>query len=227
MGSAGDGQRPVGQHHRRLRPASRTGGVRAGYRPLTRNAIWWWPPVGLAALALLGWAVGTGSTPIDDWFQRAHGSALGWLLFFTDQRTVAVILLGALAVAIYRRRWLLAVLVVVNPVMAVWLSRIFKELFGREKGGAPAYPSGHTTLMVAVLGMVVLVAGARLYVVAVEVIWALLGMLGQAVTYHYFTDAVGGLLLGSSLVCVAAAAAVVSHRQQSARTGRANNVKGG
>ena len=103
-------------------------------------------------MALLGWAVGTGSTPIDDWFQRARGGVLGWLLFFTDQRTVAVILLGALALAIYRQRWPLAVLIVVTPVVAVWLSRVFKDWFGREKGGAVAYPSGHTTLMVVALG---------------------------------------------------------------------------
>ena len=113
-------------------------------------------------MVLLGWAVGAGSTPIDDWFQRAHGSALGWLLFFTDQHTVAVILLGALALALYRQRWLLAVCVVVTPVGAVWLSRVFKNWFGREKGGAVAYPSGHTTLMVVALGLVILVVGARL-----------------------------------------------------------------
>jgi membrane-associated phospholipid phosphatase len=156
-------------------------------------------------MALLGWAVRTGSTPIDDWFQRARGSVLGWLLFFSDQRTVAVILLGALALAVYRRRWLLVALVVVTPVAAVWLSRVFKDWFGREKGGAVAYPSGHTTVMVVALGMVILVAGARLWIVLVAIVWALLGILGQAVTYHYFTDAVGGLLLGSSLVCIAAA----------------------
>jgi membrane-associated phospholipid phosphatase len=155
-------------------------------------------------MGLLGWAVGTGSTPIDDWFQRARGSVLGWLLFFSDQRTVAVILLGVLALVLYRGRWLLAALVVVTPVAAVWLSRVFKDWFGREKGGAVAYPSGHTTVMVVALGMVILVAGARLWIVLVAIVWALLGVLGQAVTYHYFTDAVGGLLLGSSLVCGAA-----------------------
>jgi hypothetical protein len=36
------------------------------------------------------------------------------------------------------------------------------------------------------------------------VAFAALGILGQASTYHYFTDAVGSVLLGTSLVCVAA-----------------------
>lgn len=152
-------------------------------------------------MVLLGWAVGKGSTQVDDWFQRAGGSVLDWLLFFTDERTVLAIVLGTLALACYRKRWLLASLVVVAPVAAVWLSRAFKELFGRQKGGALAYPSGHTTLMVVVVGMLVVVVGARLYAVLMSIVWALLGMLGQAVTYHYFTDAVGGLLLGSSIVC--------------------------
>jgi membrane-associated phospholipid phosphatase len=145
--------------------------------------------------------VGKGSTPVDDWFQRAHGSLLGWLLFFTDQRTLIVILAGALGLAAYRRRWLLVAGVAVSPVVAVWLSQVCKQLFGRQKGDAVAYPSGHTTLMVVVLGMVLLVVGARLYVVVIAIVWVLLGMLGQAVTYHYFTDAVGGLLLGSAIAC--------------------------
>ena len=38
-------------------------------------------------------------------------------------------------------------------------------------------------------------------------------MIGQGVTYHYFTDTVGALLLGSAVVCVAALAAELDTRQ--------------
>ena len=115
----------------------------------------------------------------------------------------------ALGFALYRQRWTLAAVVAVTPVAAVWLSRLCKQLFGRQKEGTVAYPSGHTTVMVTVLGMLILVLGARLWVVLAATVWALLGMVGQAVTYHYFTDTVGALLLGSSVVCIAAA---VVHR---------------
>ena len=160
--------------------------------------------VGLPLMVLLGLAVRDGSTPVDDWFQHGRGSALGRLLFFTDYRTMLLALAVALGLALYRRRWTLAAVVAVTPVAAVWLSRLCKHLFGRLKEGAVAYPSGHTTLMVSVLGMLILVVGARPWVVITAIVWALLGVVGQAVTYHYFTDTVGALLLGSSVVCVAA-----------------------
>nr|WP_208300522.1 PA-phosphatase [Mycobacterium sp. DL592] len=156
-------------------------------------------------MVALGVAVGDSSTPVDDWFQQAHGSALGKLLFFTDLRTVALVLLGAVAVALWGRRWMLALVMMVSPVAAVMIARALKHLFGRQKEGALAYPSGHTTLMVVVLGMVVLALGARWWVVVGAAVWAVLGVLGQAVSYHYFTDAVGAVLLGSSVVCIAAA----------------------
>ena len=171
----------------------------------------WWPGVGLPLMVLLGWAVGDGSTPIDDWFQQARGSAARWLLFFTDYRTVCVILVATIALALYRRRWLLAGVAVLTQVVAVQLAWVCKRLFGRWKGDDLAYPSGHTTLMVVVLGMVILVVGAGLWVVLGSVAFGVLGVLGQSVTYHYFTDAVGAVLLGTSLVCIAA---TIVDRQQ-------------
>jgi hypothetical protein len=58
--------------------------------------------------------------------------------------------------------------------------------------------------MVVVLGMAVLVAGVALWAVLVAVVFCLLGALGQAVTYHYFTDTLGAMLLGTAIVCLAA-----------------------
>jgi len=164
----------------------------------------WWPLVGLPLMMLLGWGVGHGSTPLDDWFQRGRDTGLGWLLFFTDPRTVLSILAVVVGAALLRKRWVLAIAVLVTPYAAGWITWWCKLLFDRDKGGALAYPSGHTTLMVVVLGMTMLVFGAHRWLVVAAIVFASLGMLGQAVTYHYFTDTVGGLLLGTSLTCVTA-----------------------
>ena len=59
-------------------------------------------------------------------------------------------------------------------------------------------------MAVVVLGMFVLVAGAALWAVLVAASAVLLAMLGQAVTYHDFTDTVVALLLGTAIACVAA-----------------------
>jgi membrane-associated phospholipid phosphatase len=163
-----------------------------------------WPPIALAAMVALGLAVGTGSTSVDDWFHQFRHSPAKWLLLFTDPRVLGILLAGCLVVALYQRRWRLAVVTVVSPLVAMALPQFLKRLFGRESDGALAYPSGHTTTMAVVMGMVVLVAGVALWAVLVAVAFCLLGMIGQGATYHYFTDTVGALLLGTAIVCVAA-----------------------
>jgi len=163
-----------------------------------------WPPIALAAMVALGWAVRKGSTPVDDWFHQFGRGPARHLLFFTDPLVLAVLVAGTLLVAIYQRRWRFAALAVVSSLVAMALPQLLKRLFGRESGGALAYPSGHTTTMVVVLGMIVLATGAALWVVLVAIAFGLLGMLGQGITFHYFTDTVGGVLLGTAIVCVAA-----------------------
>ena len=91
-----------------------------------------------------------------------------------------------------------------SPIVAWFLVQIFKDMFGRRKDATLAYPSGHITLTVVIWGMVVLVAGAALWSVVTSIAVVVLAMLGQAVTWHYFTDTIGGLLLGTAVVCVAA-----------------------
>ncbi|MCE9515822.1 MAG: phosphatase PAP2 family protein [Mycobacterium sp.] len=156
-------------------------------------------------MVLLGLGVRDGATPVDAWMQQARDGPLGSLLLFTDYRTVQALLLIAVAVSLYRRMWALVPVIVVVPIVAVWAARALKPIFGRLKDEGLAYPSGHTTAMVAVLGMLILAIGVRRWLLWAAAVFAALGILGQSVTYHYFTDAVGALLLGTSLVCLTAA----------------------
>ncbi|MCW2512532.1 MAG: hypothetical protein JWR11_1574 [Mycobacterium sp.] len=153
----------------------------------------------------LGLAVGSGSTRLDDWFIDVGWThpSLGRLLFFTDPRLLVALLVIALAVALGRRRPGLAAIVVVTPVLGIVCARLLKRLFDRQREGALAYPSGHVTTTVVVLGMVLLVAGVTIWLLVAATVVALLGLLGQAFTYHYFTDTVGATFLGTALVCIA------------------------
>ncbi|BDX34543.1 phosphoesterase [Mycobacterium antarcticum] len=171
----------------------------------TANLLRWWPVIGVLGLLLLGVAVGTDSTALDDRFIEFGHTHPGVdaLLYFTDARLVILLFLVTIAAASYRRRWRLAIAAAVTPVVAVVAVRLLKRLFGREMEGALAYPSGHVTVTVVVLGMAVLVVGVSVWAVTIAVAIAAAGLLGQAFTYHYFTDTLGAVLLSTALLCIA------------------------
>jgi membrane-associated phospholipid phosphatase len=172
-----------------------------------------WPAIAVAAMFVLGWAVGKRSTPLDDWFHHFGRSPARWLLFFTDPWMLMIVVIFGVTVAVYLRRRRLAVMMAVAPLVGIVLAQLLKRFFGRRSGGVFAYPSGHTTAAVIVFGMLVLLVGATVLSVAAAATVAVLAMIGQGVTYHYFTDTVGGLLLGSAVVCVAALAVKLDTRQ--------------
>ncbi len=180
---------------------------------VARGALLLWAGIAVATMFLLGWVVGKGSTPLDDWFHRFRDTPARRLLFFTDPTLLVVVLFVGVAVALASRRWRLAAVIVASPLVGIVLARSLKELFGRENDGAFAYPSGHTTVAVVVSGMIVLAAGAAMWAVLAAVAFVVLAMIGQAVTYHYFTDTVGALMLGSAVVCMAAVAVKLDRRQ--------------
>lgn len=169
----------------------------------------WWPPIAVAAMLLLGWAVGDGSTPIDDEFARHVRNVAGgqprWLLVFTEWRLLGPVLLGCVAAAAYRRIPGLAVAAVACPLSTVAITQALKRCFGRHNGVYLEYPSGHTALMVSVLGMAVVVAGARWWSLIAAAAASLLGALGLvACGYHFVTDTIGAALLASAAVGIAA-----------------------
>ncbi len=172
-----------------------------------RSALLLWSAIAIAAMAAVGWAVGKRSTPLDDWFHHLRHSPARRLLFFTDPWMLTIVLMFGIAAALFLGRRRLAVVMAAAPLIGIVLAQVLKPLFGRRSGESLAYPSGHTTAVVTVTGMLVLVAGAAWWAVAVAAVVSVLGAIGQAVTYHYFTDTLGALLLGSAVVCIAAVVA--------------------
>ena len=172
---------------------------------MTVRALRWWPVAAFAVLIVLGLAVGKGSTNVDDefhWLGAAH-PRLDALLYFTDPRVLGVVGAITLAANVFRRRWRLVAATVVTPVVALTTARMVKRLFGRQRDGALAYPSGHTTTAVVVYGLAVLAVGVAAWTVLAAVVATVLALLGQSFTYHYFTDTVGAVFLGTAMLSLA------------------------
>ena len=155
-------------------------------------------------MILVGLAVGRGPTPLDDWFQRYGNGPLGALSQLARPLSLVVLGFAVVGVALYRRWWRLAAVAVAFPPAAYLLVQFVKPLFGRMKGDGLAYPSGHITTTTVVLGLAVLVAGGAWWALLSAVAYIALAMVGVGSTFHYFTDTIGGMLLGSSIVCIAA-----------------------
>ncbi len=166
-------------------------------------------------MVLLGLGVREGAAPLNGGTPQVFGPSQvfgppqfsgppQWLLLFTAPRTANAVLIAALAAALYRRLWAALPMILLIPLVSIGAAAGLQRLFGAPLGAGPAYPSSQTTLMVVVLGMLVLAVGVRRWLTAAAVVFVLLGIAGQSVDLHNLTDSLGALLLGTSLVAVAA-----------------------
>ncbi len=151
-------------------------------------------------MVVLGLAVGKGSTPLDDWFDQLGHTPVRFLAYLANPLSLAAVGLTVVGVALYRRWWRFAAVTLVFPGAAYLLVQFTKPLFGRKVGDGLAYPSGHMTMTTVVLGLFVLIAGGALWAVLIGVAYVALAMLGVGSTFHYFTDTVGAVLLGTAIV---------------------------
>ena len=168
--------------------------------------IQWWPPIGLAAMIVVGLGCRAVDPPRLTTGSTGSRTRPGAVICAVLANPLVLVVLGVsvLGVALYRRWWRFAAVAVVVPPAAYLLVQFIKPLFGRHKDTGLAYPSGHLTTTTIVVGLFVLVAGGALWAVCVAVSYVALAMVGVGVTFHYFTDTVGGVLLGTSIVCIAA-----------------------
>ncbi|HUN32031.1 MAG TPA: hypothetical protein VMU95_08415 [Trebonia sp.] len=150
--------------------------------------------------------------PVIRWLGPDQG-LLDWMQFPGTQVPAAVFSLAMAIAALAGRRVNGAVLALVADFIATRLDELlFKPLFDRTYLGAVSYPSGHTTSVVSILAVYVVLfvlpaRGGRglawrlagLVVLVALAVIAVVGVIG--LRWHYFTDTVGGAAVAVGTVC--------------------------
>jgi len=150
--------------------------------------------------------------PVINWLGQDQ-ALLDWMQFPGTQVPAAVLSLALAIAALARRQLNGVVLALLADFIATRIVEwLLKPLFDRTYLGAISYPSGHTTSVVTILAVYVVLfvlparggrAGAwRLAGVTILlalVIIAIIGVIG--LRWHYFTDTVGGAAVAVGTVC--------------------------
>ena len=215
LDTAGHCERATRQHHRRLRAASRAGRLHPRHRRLTwqispaaercccgRGSLSWHVRAGLGGrqdarrrsttgfidVSAPRLRAGCCSSPTRGCWPPRCSSASPWRS--TCGRRRLAVVMAAIAARRHRRS-------------SGCSKRAVRTASATARLPTRAATRPRSSI---VMGMLVLLAGAAWWAVVVAAVVSVLGAVGQGVTYHYFTDTVGALLLGSALVCVAAVA---------------------
>lgn len=147
--------------------------------------------------------------PVGKWAVAPPTTATQVLAAFSSSVTTYAVIVLALAFAMWRRWWSVAVLTAAAPGLCVLVTEVLaKPLFDRRHEGYLSYPSGHTVSSVSAFTVLVLAVSAGWRVwrrVVVFAVWLLVVLCVAAglvaMNYHYPTDTVGaiGVALGVTL----------------------------
>jgi membrane-associated phospholipid phosphatase len=176
----------------------------------------------LAAVAMLGIQVAgnTDAGPLDQaafdvfglWPEIAKPLSLS-----THPAAMIATIAIVVGITLTMRRPRIATLAVAGPVVAAGLNTwVLKPIFDRTHDGYLAYPSGHTTTLVAILAVITLVVAANAApgrrvkaTVAVGSTAIVLVAVGASAIvgeqYHYLTDTLGSVFWGVAVVIIVAA----------------------
>ncbi len=174
----------------------------------------------VAVLAVLAAHKSSGNAvdrPIDSWLVghlAAHDGAMFDITRLGDRPEVtaftAVIVLACLAA----RRVNGAVLAVISVVVAVGLTEyVLKPLVHETLGSSLTYPSGHMSVVVALIGVVGVLMLApqrpqprvrRLIMLGLVLVGCIVAVALIAIQFHYFTDTIAGAAVGVGVVLATA-----------------------
>jgi membrane-associated phospholipid phosphatase len=196
--------------------------------PLLRTAAarrWAWALLCCCAIVVIALGIPFAHQSTADGFDRVldgpvksllsgHGT-LAYRMTYPGDQLPAVVLSVAMALGSLRSRRLNGAILALAAVFTAtrvdeWL---LKPLFDRKADGALSYPSGHTTSVVAMITVYVVLFVLPPFASARARRWSLLGLLAFlallvstllgviGLGWHYFTDTIGGAAVAVGTVC--------------------------
>lgn len=183
--------------------------------------LWWGIGAVLAALAL-GAALTAAGPDLPSAIDRAWNAwmielrapftlGVSYLLNRVGGGWIATILVPALVIGalLITRRWRAAVLAAAALLASVAAVQLLKSVFGRARpiellvpSDFGSFPSGHTA-NAATLAMLAILLFPRLWVVLVGIAWTLLMAFSRtALSVHWFSDTIGGMLVGAGMALI-------------------------